>query len=108
MAQLPSDTLINPTVMFTGMPKTYEIAGIRIVGADNYEEKNILSYAGLKVGDRIPIPGQDLTDAAKRLWRQGLFSKVQITVDKTAGNKAWLCLNLRQQPRLEQLPFNYD
>ena len=105
-AQLPSDTLINPTVMFTGMPKTYEIAGIRIVGADNYEEKNILSYAGLKVGDRIPIPGQDLTDAAKRLWRQGLFSKVQITVDKTAGNKAWLCLNLRQQPRLEQLRYH--
>lgn len=105
-AQTPADTVINPTVNFTGIPRTYEIAGIRIVGADNYDEKNILSYAGLKVGDRIPIPGQDLSDAARRLWRQGLFSNVQITVDKTAGSKAWLCLNLRQQPRLAELRYN--
>ncbi|MCM1522603.1 MAG: outer membrane protein assembly factor BamA [Muribaculaceae bacterium] len=106
VGQTPTDTIVNPTILFSGMPKTYEIAGIRIVGADNYEEKNILSYAGLKVGDRIQIPGQDITDAAKRLWRQGLFSNIQITVDKTAGNKAWLCLNLRQQPRIEEVRFS--
>ena len=46
-AQLTTDTIYNPTMMFSGMPKTYEIAGIRIVGADNYEEKNILGYSGL-------------------------------------------------------------
>ena len=105
-AQAPSDTILNPTMVFSGIPKTYEIAGIRIVGADNYEEKNILSYAGLKVGDRLQIPGSELNDAAKRLWRQGLFSNVQITVDKVAGNKAWLCLNLRQQPRIHELRYH--
>ncbi|MCM1164256.1 MAG: outer membrane protein assembly factor BamA [Muribaculaceae bacterium] len=105
-AQTPADTIVNPTVMFSGIPKMYEIAGIRIVGADNYDEKNILSYAGLKVGDRIPIPGDDLSEAAKRLWKQGLFSNVQITVDKTAGGKAWLCLNLRQQPRIESIRYS--
>ena len=102
-AQLSTDTIINPTMIFSGMPKTYEIAGIRIVGADNYEEKNIIGYSGLKVGDRIPIPGSDINDAAKRLWKQGLFSNVKITVDKVAGNKAWLCFNLRQQPRIASI-----
>ena len=106
MAQLPTDTIVNPTMIFSGIPKTYEIAGIRIVGADNYEEQNILSYAGIKVGDRLQIPGNELSDAAKRLWRQGLFSNVQITVDKVAGNKAWLCLNLRLQPRLGELRYS--
>ncbi|MDE6395051.1 MAG: outer membrane protein assembly factor BamA, partial [Duncaniella sp.] len=105
-AQLPTDTIYNPTMMFSGMPKTYEIAGIRIVGADNYEEKNILGYSGLKVGDRIPIPGDEISDAAKRLWRQGLFSNVKITVDKVAGNKAWLCYNLRQQPRIASIVYH--
>ena len=41
-AQLSTDTIVNQTMIFSGMPKTYEIAGIRIVGADNYEEKNII------------------------------------------------------------------
>ncbi len=104
-AQLSTDTIINPTMIFSGMPKTYEIAGIRIVGADNYEEKNIIGYSGLKVGDRIPIPGSDINDAAKRLWKQGLFSNVKITVDKVAGNKAWLCFNLRQQPRIASINY---
>ncbi len=104
-AQLSTDTIINPTMIFSGMPKTYEIAGIRIVGADNYEEKNIIGYSGLKVGDRLPIPGSDINDAAKRLWKQGLFSNVKITVDKVAGNKAWLCFNLRQQPRIASINY---
>ena len=104
-AQLSTDTIINPTMIFSGMPKTYEIAGIRIVGADNYEEKNIIGYSGLKVGDRIPIPGSDINDAATRLWKQGLFSNVKITVDKVAGNKAWLCFNLRQQPRIASINY---
>lgn len=105
-AQTPTDTIINPTMIFSGIPKTYEIAGIRIVGADNYEEKNLLSYAGIKVGDRLQIPGNELTDAAKRLWRQGLFSSVQFSVDKVAGNKAWLCLNLRLQPRISEIRYS--
>lgn len=105
-AQLSTDTIVNPTMIFSGMPKTYEIAGIRIVGADNYEEKNIIGYSGLKVGDRIPIPGSDINEAAKRLWKQGLFSNVKITVDKVAGNKAWLCFNLRQQPRIATINYH--
>ncbi len=105
-AQLRVDTIPNPTMLFSGLPKTYEIAGIRIVGADNYEEKNIIGYSGLKVGDYVPIPGNDITDAAKRLWKQGLFSSVKITVDKVAGNKAWLCFNLRQQPRIASIRYN--
>ena len=104
-AQLANDTVINPTVIFSGIPKSYEIAGIRITGADNYEDKNIIGYSGLKIGDYIPIPGSDLSDAAKRLWRQGLFSKVQISVDKVSGNKAWLAFNLRQQPRISSINY---
>ncbi len=104
-AQAPADTISNPTVLFTGIPRTYEIAGIEVNGADNYEDFIIIGYSGLKVGDRMDIPGSELTAAAKRLWRQGLFSKVQIAVDKVAGDKAWLSLNLRQQPRISTINY---
>ena len=38
--------------------------------------------------------------------RQGLFSKVQIAVDKVIGNKAYLTLNLRQQPRISEINYH--
>ena len=40
----------------------------------------------------------DLKNAAKRFWRQGLFSKVQIKVEKVYGDKVWLEFCLQQQP----------
>ncbi len=104
-AQTPADTIVNPKVVFTGIPRTYEIAGIKVEGADNYEDHTIIGYAGLKVGERIDIPGAELTAASKRLWRQGLFSQVQIVVDKTAGDKAWITLRLRTQPRISTIHY---
>ena len=33
-----NDTIYNPTVIYSENPKTYEIANITVVGADNYED----------------------------------------------------------------------
>lgn len=104
-AQTPVDTIYKPKVVFTGMPSTYEVAGITVTGADNYEPHIIIGYSGLKVGERIDIPGSDITTASKRLWRQGLFSQVQVEVAKIAGDKAWLNLNLRTQPRISEIHY---
>ncbi|MDE7410431.1 MAG: outer membrane protein assembly factor BamA [Paramuribaculum sp.] len=104
-AQMATDTINAPTVLFTGIPRVYEIADIKVNGADNYEDFIVIGYSGLKVGDRIDIPGAELTAAAKRLWRQTLFSKVQIAVDKVVGDKAWLSINLRQQPRISTINY---
>ena len=100
------DTIYNPKIVFTGAPSKYTIAGIRVEGVDNYEDNIIIGYSGLAIGQRIDIPGDDLKAAAKRFWRQGLFSKVQIQVEKFCNDKAWLVFNLRQQPRSSRVNFN--
>ena len=104
-AQAPSDTVYNPTVLYNIMPKTYEIAGIEIEGAPNYEDYLILGYAGIKVGDRLTIPGDDITNAVKRLMRQTLFAQARIELTKTVGNKAWLKIVLRTQPRISKVNY---
>jgi outer membrane protein insertion porin family len=101
-----TDTIYNPTVLFNGMPRTYEIADIKVTGASNYDDFLILGYAGLKVGDRIEIPGNDVTNAVKRLMRQQLFSQARVKVLKTYGEKAWLELELRAQPRISEVNYN--
>ena len=100
------DTIYNPKIIFTGAPSKYEIAGISVEGADNYTDSNVIGYSGLAVGQRLEIPGEELKAAAKRLWHQGLFSKVQIKVEKIVGNRAWLVLSLRQQPRVSTVNYN--
>lgn len=105
LAQKSTDTVYNPTVLFNSMPRTYEIAGIRVTGAPNYDEKIVIGYSGLKEGERVTIPGKEITDAAKRLMRQGLFSQAQIKVEKTVGDKAWLEFALRTQPRISEINY---
>jgi len=102
---VPTDTIYAPNVLFNGMPNTYEIAGIRVTGAPNYDDFIILGYSGLKVGDRVEIPGTELTNAVKRLMRQGLFSQAQIKVEKTYGDQAWLEVALRTQPRISEVNY---
>ena len=101
-----NDTIYNPKIVFAGTPTKYEIAGLRVEGVDNYDENIIIGYSGLAVGQRIDIPGEDIKSAAKRFWRQGLFSKVQIQVEKVYQDQAWLVFNLRQQPRVSQVNYN--
>ena len=101
-----NDTIYNPKVVFTAAPNQYVIAGIRVEGVDNYDENMVIGSSGLSVGQRVDIPGEDIKAAAKRFWRQGLFSKVQILVEKIYEDQAWLVFNLRQQPRVSQVNYN--
>ena len=100
-----SDTIYNPDVIYSPMPRSYEIAGIDVKGVNNVDDYVIIGYSGLSVGEKVEIPGDDITNAVKRFWRQGLYSKVQIKVTKIVGDKAWLEIDLRQQPRMSELRF---
>ncbi len=104
-AQTPADTVQNPKVIYNSVPRTYTVAGIEITGAPNYSPQVIQNYAGISVGERLEIPGNELTTAAKRLMSQGLFSQVKIRVAKTVGNQAWLIYDLRQQPRIRDIEY---
>jgi len=104
-AQAPADTIYNPQVLYTAMPKVYEIAGITIEGAPNYDYYLILGYAGINIGDRVAIPGDDITNAVKRLMKQTLFAQARVELEKVAGDKAWLKIKLRTQPRIGKVNY---
>ena len=100
-----TDTIYEPNVIYSPIPKSYEIAGIKVTGINHVDDYVIIGYSGLSVGEKIEIPGDAITNAVKRFWRQGLYSKVQIKVEKIAGDKAWLEIVLRQQPRMSEMTF---
>lgn len=100
-----TDTIYNPPVIYTSMPRTYQISGIEVEGAQNYDDNAIIGFSGLKVGQKVEVPGQDLYNASHRLIRQGLFSQAQIKVAKTYGDEVWLVISLRTHPRISEINY---
>ncbi|MDE7418847.1 MAG: outer membrane protein assembly factor BamA [Muribaculaceae bacterium] len=106
MAQTPAnDTIYAPDIIYSPIPRVYEIAGIKVTGVPDVEDYVIIGYSGLSVGERVEIPGEAISTAVKRFYRQGLYSKVEINLEKTVGDKAWLEISLKQQPRMAELRF---
>ena len=54
-------------------PKEYELGPIRVYGADNYDHQAIRLIAGLRQGQPITLPSQQISTAIKNLWAEGLF-----------------------------------
>lgn len=99
------DTIYDPPVVYTAMPKKYTISGIEVTGAQNYDDNTIIGFSGLKIGQRVDIPGQDLYNASHRLIRQGLFAQAQIKVSKIYGDEAWITIALRTHPRISEINY---
>lgn len=100
-----NDTIYAPDIIYSPIPKVYEIAGIKVTGVPDVEDYVIIGYSGLSVGERVEIPGDAISTAVKRFYRQGLYSKVEINLEKTVGDKAWLEIALKQQPRMADIRF---
>ncbi len=86
------------------MPAKYEIGGIRVIG-DHYDKNIITSLSGLSVGQKITIPGDDITQAIQALWKQNLFSDVKIYQDQIVDNKIYLSIFIRSRPKLSSYTF---
>ena len=63
------------------------------------------TLSGLTVGDKISIPGEAVTNAIKKLWKQKLFSNVLIKLDRIQGNYAFLIIELEERPRMSKYRF---
>ncbi len=103
---LAQDKIINPDISYAGTPRSCEIGGIAVKGVEGYEDYVLAGLSGLTVGQEIELPGSQITEAVKRYWRNGLFSKVQITADSIVGNKVYLCIHLGLRPRIKNINYN--
>ncbi len=103
-AQTPTDSL-PPVFDYSTPPQEYEIGGIKVEGA-RYSDANALkTVAGLRVGEKIRIPGPETAKAIKNLWKLKLFTDVQIIEERRAGNVVFLLIRVQERPRLTSHSF---
>lgn len=92
----------KPRVIY-GQARNLEIGGISVEGVKGYEDFVLIGLSGLNVGDRIDVPGDEITDAVTRMWEHGLFSNVRIEADSVAGDKVFLKIVLAMRPRVSTI-----
>ena len=85
--------------------KTYEIGGVKVTGLKYRDSKAIIAVAGLRVGKKIKIPGQEIPNAINSLLRLQLFSDIEIYLEKTVGDIAFLEIKLQERPTLTKYSY---
>ncbi len=86
-------------------PKEYEIGGINVVGAKFLDRNSLISIAGFRVGEKIRIPGDDISQAVRKLWKQGILGDIKISVTEIRDNKVFLQIELKERPRFSRIIF---
>ena len=99
------DVIINPDISYAGTPRQLEIGGLAVKGVEGYEDYVLTGLSGLSIGQVIDVPGTEITEAVKRYWKHGLFSKVAISADSIVGNKVYLCIHLATRPRVSTINY---
>ncbi len=87
-------------------PKDYIIGGVTVLGAEFLNQDAIVSMSGLKTGDKIKIPGETISNAVKKLWKQGLVGDVKISIVKIEEDKVYLQVALKERARLSRWVFS--
>ncbi len=99
------DKIINPDISYSGTPRTCIIGGIAVDGIEGYEDYVLTGLSGLSLGQEVSVPGTEITEAVKRYWHHGLFSKVVVTADSIVGNKIYLRFHLGMRPRVSNINY---
>ncbi len=83
--------------------KKYTINSITITGEQSFNEKTVIAFTGLKIGDRIFIPGERLSEITKKLWEQSLFSDIVFYVTNIEGDNVDLELYIVELPKIKDV-----
>ncbi|WP_245738115.1 outer membrane protein assembly factor BamA [Hyunsoonleella jejuensis] len=80
--------------------KKYIIGGVSVSGNTSFNEQTVVAYSGLRKGNEITIPGEDIANAIKKLWGSKLFSDIEIYLKNVEGKNAFLEIRLSDLPQL--------
>ncbi len=86
--------------------ETYKILGISVENSSTKsgaEPSGIIGHSGLKVGEDITIPGEQIRVAIQRLWALRIFSDVQILIENKIDNGIYLLIKVSEHPRLDRI-----
>ncbi len=86
-------------------PRTYTIGGVTVSGVKSFDNNALRAISGLEIGKEIKIPSDDITRAITNLWKQDLFTDIEISATEIIGDKIFLDIYIKERPRLSKFRF---
>jgi len=84
----------------------YVIGGVSVTGVRFLDTNALIGLSGLRLGQEVSIPGDAITTAVQKLWQQGLFSDVRISIAKIVSDSVFLDIFLQERPRVSSVKYN--
>lgn len=102
MAQEQKTMSANDVEIDYNNPKEYVVGGVEIEGLKYLSKAQVVSVLGLREGQKVTVPGADLSAALKRIWLQGAVSDISLVIDSlsVARDTAFFKLVLQERPRV--------
>jgi outer membrane protein insertion porin family len=83
-------------------PQRYKLEDIEVEG-NKFTDKSIIELmSGLSRGQNVTLPGDETRLAIEKLWKQGLFSDIEISAKKKGADGVILIFNVTERPRLSK------
>ncbi|MBC7554931.1 MAG: outer membrane protein assembly factor [Taibaiella sp.] len=87
-------------------PKEYEIGGMKVQGNSYLDADLIEAVTNLSVTQKVHLPHDEaISKAIRNLWKQELFSNINIVIEKYIDDKVFLIIKVEERPRLSSYKF---
>ncbi|NJB70871.1 outer membrane protein insertion porin family [Saonia flava] len=83
--------------------KNYILGGLEVTGIKSYNEQTVKTYTGLRVGQPITIPGEQISAVINKLWGLELFTDISFFITNIEDDKIFLELNIIERPTLSKV-----
>ena len=83
----------------------YILADVDVTGKISFNKQTVVTFAGLEKGQEIIVPGEEISNAIKKLGKLGLFSDIDFYVNKIVGDSIYLELSIVELPKLNEVKF---
>jgi outer membrane protein insertion porin family len=86
--------------------KSYILDSISVRGIKTFNAQTVISYSGLRKGQEISLPGEEVSAVISKLWGLDLFSDINFFVTKVENNKVSVELEIEELPTLTDVKIN--
>lgn len=83
----------------------YILADVEVTGKITFNKQTVVTFAGLEKGQKITVPGEEISNAIKKLGKLGLFSDIDFFVNSIKGDSIFIELNINELPKLSEVKF---
>ncbi|WP_091867003.1 outer membrane protein assembly factor BamA [Pricia antarctica] len=86
--------------------KKYILGGLEVTGLQSYNEQTVKTYTGLRVGQPITIPGDEVSAIINKLWGLELFRDIDFYITDIEGDRVFLELHITERATLSDIKIN--